>query len=131
MTGNVEPLITASRVWQGSDCVLLARIRSIDGTYIQQSAITSIALTVYDRNESMAIVVGPIALTVSAVIFNTLQPYNVPLWTVDHTGYNFRYRLAGAAGLPRATDYRVTIVVTLTDGTSFPIQYSLSAVAVP
>lgn len=124
------PIIGAF-VWQVSDAVLMARVRSIDGSYIQQSAITSIALSVYDKTAAFVLVTGPIALTVSSVIFNSLQPNDGVLWTIDQTGYNFRYRIAGLTAFPLAHDYRVDVIFTLTDGTTFPVQFDLSTQAVP
>lgn len=126
-----DPLVKEASVWQGSDVVLMARIRNIDGAYIQQSDLSSIALTVYDRNDDMAVVVGPLALTISSVVFNALQPWDGVLWTADRTGYNFKCRVAGAAAFPDATDYRVDAIFTLTDGTKFPVQFNLTALEVP
>lgn len=125
------PTITAAFVWQGTDCMLLARIRSVTGPYITQSSLNTISLTVYDKNNGMVVVTGPIALAIATVIFNTLQPYDGVLWSIDKTGYNFKYRLAGLTAFPNASDYRVTIIFTLTDGTTFPVEYDLTAMAVP
>lgn len=125
------PLITKAQVWQDSDAQLLARIRSVTGAYLQQSDLTSISLSVYDQNNANELVTGPTALTISSVVFNSLQAYDGVLWTVDRTGYNFKYRIAGLTAFPLARDYRVVITFTLTDGTTFPLVFELSAEAVP
>lgn len=125
-----EPTITKAAVWQDSDAVLLARVRSIDGTYIQQANFSSIVATVYDQNNSMA-VVATVTLTISSVVFDTLQAYDGVLWRADRTGYNFKVRMAGVTVFPEARDYAVVILFTLTDGTTFPLKYELSAEAVP
>jgi hypothetical protein len=126
-----QPLpITDGTVWEGSDALILARIRNINGNYLQQSDVALIQLTVYDRNNNLAVVYGPVSLTVSQVVFNSLQ-LNPVTWTVDATGYNFLYRIAGAAGFPNATDLRVDVIFTLTDATSFPVQYNLTVQPVP
>jgi hypothetical protein len=131
MSLNNPPLpVVQGAVWKNADAVLLARIRSIDGTYLQQSTLTSIVLTVYDSDD-LTTVVYTVTLTVSSVVYNTLQAYDGILWTIDHTGYNFKYRVAGASAFPGVQDYVVVIMFTLTDGTSFPLKYELSAGAVP
>lgn len=134
--------MTSAAVWQGSDCLLIARIRSIDGTYLQQSAVSSIAVTAWNQlggrdNPPLA---GPFAPAVASVVFNTLQQ-NPVLWPVDAVGYNFLYRLAGVAALPtwvsqglgEPTDGEtwVDVIFTLTDGTNFPAQWDLSTLPVP
>lgn len=129
MSDNIE--ITEAAVWQGGDAVLMKRVRNLDGTYLQQADVASIALTVYDRANAMAVVVGPLALTVASVIFNTLQPYDGVLWRIDRTGYNFKYRIAGAAAFPNVSDYRVDAIIILTDNTKMPLQWDLSSVPVP
>lgn len=121
---------TQATVWQGSDCLLLARVRNIDGTYLQQAALSGIALTVRDKSDGNAVVVGPLALTISSVVFDTLQT-NPVIWTNDATGYNFLTRVAGAAAFPDAHDYRVDVIFTMTDSTTFPLQFDLATQAVP
>lgn len=126
-----EPLIVQALVWQGSDVMLLARCRSVLGPYVTQSALSSITLKVWDKNEQL-LVYGPINLTISDVIFNTLQQNSV-LWTVDVIGYNFLCQLNGTLAFPLANDYKVN--VALYDNNApprpTPLQYQCSAERVP
>jgi hypothetical protein len=135
-----KPLVVQGTVWQGSDCVLAARIRSIDGQYLNQVSLTSVVLTVYNQLAKRAVLLGPLNLTISSVVFDTLQ-HNSVLWPIDAIGYNFLYRLAGAAafptwvslGLANPTEGQtfVDVIFTLLDGTDFPAQWSLSTMPVP
>lgn len=108
--------------WEDADLVLLSRVRSIDGAYITQSSISSIALKVYDLSD--ASLVGSSALTVSNVVFDTLQKDD--RWTVDSLGYNFRATVPAAFFPTGGRDYRVEVIFTPTAGGTFPIVAEVS-----
>lgn len=126
-----EPLIVQALVWQGSDCLLLARCRSILGPYITQASLSSITLTVWDKNEQY-VVYGPVNLSISSTVFNTLQT-NPVLWTEDVIGYNFLYQLEGSLAFPNADDYKVNVLFYDLNSPPryFPLQYQCSAQRVP
>jgi hypothetical protein len=126
-----QPLIVQALVWQGSDAVLLARCRSVNGVYVTQSSLSSITLQVWDKN-LQTLVYGPINLVVSNVIFNTLQT-NPVLWTQDVIGYNFLYQLNGVLAFPNADDYKVNVLLYDLNmpPRPTPLQYQCSAERVP
>ena len=68
-----------------------------DATAINQATISTATYSVFllddDDPDSRTVVVGHdgASLTVSAIIFNTLQ--TDARWTVDSTGYNFRHTI--------------------------------------
>lgn len=110
--------------------MLLARLRAIDGTYPQQANVTSIILNVYDRENDMTRVYGPISVSIGS-LFNTIQPYDGILWAVDRIGYNFKYRIAGALAFPQARDYRVVFMFIMSDGGLIPLEYDTGVKPLP
>ena len=73
-------------VIEGVGVPVMARIRLPDGTYITQATTTSVTRKVYHQGTE----ISTAALTVSTVIFDTLQTTSTnALWTLDTTGFNF------------------------------------------
>lgn len=68
---------------------LMARVTGRTGVAITQASLTSITLYGYNLADISNPVANGVALTVSAVVFDTLQ--TDARWTADDTGYNFRY----------------------------------------
>ncbi len=99
-------------MWEGSACVLLARIVTTDNEPILQADISSISFASVDRTATPnAVVSGPTALDKAAVIFNTLQTGD-SRWKKDSTGYNFLYSPPVAAYPAGDNDYYLNVVVT-------------------
>lgn len=97
----------------------MSRVYGAAATAILQADLSSIALYVYDRTTQEQVGVT-LALTVSAVIFDTLQ--TDARWTKDATGYNFRTTISGATYFPDGdTSYRVEIIGTPVSGSTFLI----------
>ena len=115
--------------WEDSAVSLMARVAGNDGTYITQSDIGSIALSVFDISGDEPVAVTGFngkALTVAEIVFDSLQ--NGSRWARDATGYNFRHLLPAEA-VPNAGNYRVEYVFTPTAGPSqsFPVVFDLVA----
>lgn len=87
----MSTVIETTPVFEDSGCYLMARIVGNNAANIVQVDITSIALTVTETGGDAG---TPAAVTVATVIFNTLQ--TDARWTVDATGYNFRYEVPAA-----------------------------------
>ena len=114
-----ERLITKANVWEDSDCVCMARVVGIDADEITQADVSSITLKVFDEDAADPdAAVSTASLTVSAVVFNTLQ--TDARWQVDTTGYNFRYTIPAAALATGDHTYTVEFVFTMADTTKFP-----------
>ena len=88
---------TYGAVEKGGTVTCLARVVGEDATAINQATISTATYSVFllddDDPDSRTVVVGHdgASLTVSAIIFNTLQ--TDARWTVDSTGYNFRHTI--------------------------------------
>lgn len=114
----MKPFVIQS-VFEDSGIVLMGRGRSPGGGYFQQSDFTSIKLKIYDKEAPATLIVSEITLTISSVIFNSLQT-NDSRWTIDATGYNFRY-VTLAAHLPNGgRTYRLEFKFTPADGVYAP-----------
>ncbi len=108
----------------GNSFTILAYVTGVDQTAIVQSGLSaaSYVLTRLEQGEGLSegTVVASGSLTVSSVIFNTLQTdYGWP--TRLGAGYNFRQTISGANIGTQNTAYDYTL--TLTDTASLPNVY--------
>ena len=83
------PTIHAATSFEDSGVILMARVVDQNGSNVTQSDITSVHMSVYETPANTEVSSNNNTLTVSNVVFNTLQ--NPTIWTTDTTGYNFRY----------------------------------------
>lgn len=114
----MQPFITQT-VFEDSSLILFGRGKSPGGSYFQQSDFSSIKLKVFDSEDPSAPILSEITLTISAVIFNSLQTAD-SRWTADSTGYNFRY-IVPASHLPAGGKrYRFEFKFTPQDTTYDP-----------
>lgn len=81
-------------IFEGDDWTALARLTADDGTVLIQSDFTDGDLFLYDKRDP-ATQLYTVALTISAVVFNSLQQDG--RWDKDRLGYNFRHKLTAAA----------------------------------
>ena len=115
------PIITGNAV-ENSGVTLLARLLGNGGTPVTQASLASIAYTVTDLNQGTVIVTGS-ALTISQVIFDTLQL--APVWTKDAVGYNFLAALPGSLFTNGGDTYQVDVVFTPVTGNPFRQSWQL------
>lgn len=119
----------AGVVLEREDVYFLARVYTPDGTLLVE-ADTTVATCL---NVSVFLTSGaaPVTAVYSASaqdgtneIFDTLQTDGY--WTLDSTGYNFRYRLLYATyGLLGGASYRVEFRITTTSFGTIPLAYEL------
>jgi hypothetical protein len=117
---------------------LMDRIQGNGGTNITQATISSIAYSVYaydDEDKAVAgdasgtAVVEDTALTVSAVVFDSLQTAAPWDSTADSTGYNFRYNSVAADRPSGEKWHRYEIVFTPTSGAAFAVVWVVHTLA--
>jgi hypothetical protein len=115
---------TGAVVNEGSDLVFYRRLYAdVSGTQtaLTQALTTSISYSVYDSpTTTTASATG--TLTVSSVIFDTLQTWSIWTTYLDSTGGNFRTTMAKSL-FPDAKQYRVEFLVTLSGGNTFTFDY--------
>lgn len=116
----MQPFVTEVAFEKTGGIALMGRGKSLSGSYFQQADFSTINLKIYDMADPAG---GPINgasgenLTISSIIFNTLQTADAR-WTIDETGYNFRY-LTKAANLPAGGKrYRFEFEFTPTSGST-------------
>jgi hypothetical protein len=108
--------VVVCTAWEGADLAAMARLVNVAQTAVTQATIASAYLKVYDADGTQ--VSTTVTLTVSSVIFDTLQTGNG--WTVDSTGYNFRYVITGATYFPDGgVRYTGEFVFTPSSGSPF------------
>lgn len=112
----MSTLITRIETHEDGGAYLMRRVTGNAGANIVQADISSIAYRVTDLEDASEVDSG--SLTVSAVIFDTLQTDS--RWTKDTTGYNFGWQTLATQ---RPTGGKVNqIEVTLNPVSGEPIQ---------
>lgn len=99
-------------VYEDSTFSLMARFE-VDGANAVQADCTSIAVKAWDTRDFDNTVVAS-ALVVADVVFDTLQTDG--RWSVDTTGYNFRYDVPDTVCTVAGATYRFECVVTTSGG---------------
>lgn len=102
-------------VWEESGFICLARVLGNAGTAITQASISSINRKVFNR--ATGVEISSTALTVSAVVFDTLQTGDI--WSEDSTGYNFSDGPAAADFSDANQTYRIEYTFTPASGQIF------------
>ena len=115
----------ASPAFEQSAISLFSRIRNRNAEVVTRAMVSSIALKVFDTCDAST----PISTTAPSktdVVFDTLQTGGG--WTVDATGYNFRYETT-AAQLPHGNRlYRFEFIFTMTDGSTLAVVFEVPTI---
>ena len=107
--------LISGNIWQGAPTPLLARIRSVNGSYLTQASLSAITYAVFNATgNAPSTVTASGTLTIADVVFDALQ--TDARWTVDSLGYNLLWVAPGSLFPLGSTIYRVEI--TLTDSAS-------------
>ena len=121
--------------WKDGSLLLLARVVNWAAEYITLASISSIAYTVSlvdEDDEDVATAVtghNGEAIAKADAVFDTLQTGDI--WTVDDTGYNFKYQIdvsTDAAFSERGRTYLVEVVITPTSGQAVRWSYRVEAI---
>ena len=120
--------ITKGTVNEDSGASFMARIYGNDGAVIVQASISSIAYKVFNFKTSKTAPVSEGALTVSSVVFDTLQ--TDARWTEDSTGYNFRWDAPATIFTTGGDVYLIEIKFTPASGAVFHKLFEVKAIGV-
>ena len=121
--------------FKNGSATLLARVVGGDGQPIVQADVSSAEYSVYllddQDSDARTAITGHagVALTVANVIFNSLQTDS--LWTVDTTGYNFRYVLdvsANPAFAVAGRRYLVEFALTPATGQVILVRFRINVI---
>lgn len=128
-------LITGQAFPAKTGTTLLARLRGQGGQLVTQASISAIAYAITDLTTGVTVATG--SLTVSAVLFDTLQ--QDPIWTRDSAslpgpdgswGYNFKTTLAAASIANGGDRYRADVKLTPVSGEPFIVLWEWKTLAV-
>ena len=108
-------------VYEDSTFAIMARFE-VDGTNAVQADCSSITVKAWDTNDFDTTVLSATP-TVSTVVFDTLQTDG--RWTIDSTGYNFRYDVADTVCTTAGSRYLFEAVVTTSGGKLPPMQWEV------
>ena len=107
--------MTSKTINEDSSFSYMARVHA-DGVNILQANLSAITYAIYNQ-ASKAVILASTALTISNVIFDTLQTDG--RWDEDGTGYNFRHDLDQTALADPSIIYVIEYRFTLQGGNSF------------
>ena len=115
-------------IWEETSLRVMARMTDINNALILQASVASISYRAVANGDTE--VVASTSLTVASVVFDTLQTTALdPAWTLDGTGYNFKY-IFPPATFPTGGD-TIYLPITFTDTSSPTAHVSLLGVKVP
>lgn len=104
---------------------MMSRILGASASAIVQADISSISISVFDLDNSNSTAQAATALTVSSVVFNTLQ--TDARWTKDSTGYNFRYTIPASTFATGEHNYLAEVKFTPASGEVFWVKRKIYA----
>jgi hypothetical protein len=122
------------RWWEDGSATLYARITARDGTgtlqsdgtrLLKQADLSALSVKVFDTS-SEAVETYTATLTISSVVFDTLQTD----WDEDSTGYNFRAELPTTAFPTGGRNYQAEVKITTSGGGVGWVKYAGPAEAV-
>jgi len=117
--------ILVASVWEDTGLTIMARLRGNTGAYILQADFSGIAASVFPIKDADNPTLNAAALTVSSVVFDTLQTTSDdPRWTADGTGFNFLYTVPASA-FATPGKHRLEIVFNPSSGDDWPLVYTV------
>jgi len=108
------PLLITGSAYEDSGVTIMARITGLDGAVITQGSISTITCAVFDPTGAS---VATPTVVVADSVFDALQ--TDARWTVDSTGYNFRYDVAASVMATGDKTYRFEFKFTPSSGEVF------------
>ena len=121
-----DPTIHKAEFFEDSGGSLMARVIGPDATVISTSKITGITYSVYDTAQASTSIVSASTLTVSSVVFDTLQ--TDARWDRDATGYNFRYDVQSSELPNGKKKYRIEFLFDPVTGQNFHVAWEITTV---
>lgn len=113
------------KVWEDGGAFFMARVTGRDAANITQATISSITYKVFDIKDLPGSEKTSGTLTVSDVVFNTLQTDN--RWSKDSTGYNFRHEMPASTFADGDRFYQVEYLFTPSTGEKFYLVFKIEA----
>lgn len=120
--------ITKGVSFEDQGATLMARVVGNDAAAITQATISTITYTVIDRRDPSTKIVDASSLTVSAVVFDTLQTDD--RWSTDETGYNFRHTVPASVLSGGEKRYRIEYKFTPSSGEVFFCVFEITTEAI-
>jgi len=105
------PVVIRGSAYEDGGASIMARITGTDGANITQADVSTITCTVYDSSGTS---VATPTVTVATSVFDTLQTDS--RWSVDTTGYNFRFDVAATVMSSGNETYRYEFKFTPASG---------------
>ena len=117
----LDPSILLTEGWEDGSLLILRYVTGNADTAITQASLTSITYKVYDLDDSDAQVGAETTLTVTDVVFDTLQ--TTAPWDVDRdgAGYNFRVTIPGSYFPNGGRRYWIELNFNPVTGDDFPV----------
>ena len=117
---------TIATIYEDTGVTCMSRIFGDDGLAVEQSDVSSIDLAVFKNTTTSATYTA--SLTVADVIFDTLQ--TDARWSLDSTGYNFRYAVVASVFAEGDYTYRLEFKFTPASGSQYFVIFEIDTVEV-
>ena len=124
----VNVSIPTAHVFEDTSPTWVERVVGQDAAAITQASITSIAYKVYNPDADETEVVADGTLTVSTVVYDTLQTSD-SRWTKDTTGFNFLWAVPATLFPTGSKRVRVDVLFTPASGGVFAIVHDFIVVS--
>jgi hypothetical protein len=123
--------------FEDAPIVLMDRVKNIAGAYITQASVSSISYrcdayssqTDAEKCSNGTEVTDDTSLTISSVVYDTLQTAAPWDSTADATGYNFRFTLPAASRPVGDKWHRVEVIITPATGDAYPLVWIIETLA--
>lgn len=123
--------------FEDAPIALMDRVKSIAGAYVTQASLSTITYRVdeyasqedAEQCESGTEILDDTSLTISAVIYDTLQTAAPWDSTADSLGYNFRLDLAGTRRPNGNKWHRIEVLITPSSGGAYPLVWIVETLA--
>lgn len=121
-----QPKPIKGTCWEDGGCSLMARVVGPTSAAITQAAVSSITCAVFDLDgDSPSSAVATPSIVVASTVFDTLQTDG--RWSVDSTGYNFRYDAAASIFATGGHRYRFEFRFTPASGQVYWVVFEVTA----
>jgi len=117
---------TNATIYEDTGVTCMSRIFGDDAAAITQGTTSAITLAVFKNTTTAATYTA--SLTVADVVFNALQ--TDARWSLDSTGYNFRYGVVASVFDDGDATYRLEFKFTPTSGSQYFVVFEIDTVEI-
>lgn len=121
---SIKPIVGIA--YEDSQAICMARVFG-DGIPLVQTDLSAISYRTFDLSTNLEVGASE-NLTIANVIFDTLQtPTLDPRWTIDSTGFNFKFAHPASKRPEGDRKYRAEVLFVPLAGDSYPVVFEIES----